>query len=835
MPFNSKSRLGLRWHFGILLFFIACATIARAIHEDEQGKFDWSVRLLGDIEVASIPDVANPPVIYLGSAEGAVGVLNATDGSLLQRRFMQGVPRCIASYGKHILVVTDDGVASLLNGATLSVIFYKRLMLNEGETITNAACEGNERKEKMVVSAIANGKAKVFRIIPDDESSGSLVTPLPINVTTPNLNYTLLTSHNVFFNNATHCSVYNYYNKNFIETVAGQCEDVSSEMHAFRSGRIGNRRVGGKAELDPLASWNCKECHIHHIRFPGESSSSSEFYFHTYSLINGFYINFKRFRVHLDGVQDGKVLLSYADQANKLTKVLVKTSEGNIVLVDNKGNVWFERFEAAASPVALALIDDPEIPDHYRLKKHIFLLTRSGAVYTLPVDERRASPNYVGSINVNLLEALEAPSFKDVIIGSVKERGRGFVQFSARYNRKNAIVYVDILNNHFEINVHEKAVISTADLILFEDMKVLQNKGERKELHAFAVNATDGRIRGYAIADDTAVPTWSVNLPGPLAAVAFPEPQLVSYRNNLRLFPNKTTGEDVSEEIFYEVRHRYPMDNVIAVAYYVKEDEDSLPTLVVVAIDSITGSIHGTARHRKVEGNVKMIIAENSILYYFLDAEKMRYAFGVWELFRVEDGTPVTKNSGVPPPSIISSFFEKEGAVFSSRSSRPPVIRVQSLGVYGGPIAALGVTASLQNVANKHVVLVFESGRVGMIELRRLIRGRSIFFNEEPQEVAKAMELSQVLIPPTTYATHRYRIAQPKLLAIAPTGLESTTHLVVSGVDLFYVQHSFGKAFDLLDTDFSKPLLLLFVVGLAVLSLISRILVKWKVLKMAWE
>lgn len=73
--------------------------------------------------------------------------------------------------------------------------------------------------------------------------------------------------------------------------------------------------------------------------------------------------------------------------------------------------------------------------------------------------------------------------------------------------------------------------------------------------------------------------------------------------NALHVYPN-TTDDGPSDVVL----QRYPMQNVIAVAYY-EYVEDELPTLMVMAIDAITGGILASTSHKNVEGEVHMIIA----------------------------------------------------------------------------------------------------------------------------------------------------------------------------------------------------------------------------------
>jgi len=143
------------------------------------------------------------------------------------------------------------------------------------------------------------------------------------------------------------------------------------------------------------------------------------------------------------------------------------------------------------------------------------------------------------------------------------------------------------------------------------------------------------------------------------------------------------------------------------------------------------------------------------------------------------------------------------------------------------------VTHSYNSIARKNVVLAFESGRVGVVELNRLLRGRPMFFHAETLE--SQVDRTQILIPPPLYASHRYLLSAPKKLVVSPTLLESSSHIFVAGTDLFYVRSSSGKAFDLLNNDFNRLQVCMVIGGLLLAAMVARFFVKRKALRMAWQ
>lgn len=809
----------------LLLTLLSAVTFCAALHEDEQGKFDWTLRFLGDVHLTAVPKSEHPKYFYLASTQGAVGQVSLTSdnaGKLLKRQMVDSTPRCLVPTAKYLLVLTEDGSIEYLDRENLAAQRTVKLSVPRGQTITSAVCEGKDDEVDMFT--IVNGVPMYFRINAKEEYFGT-ISAQSWNVAVEEATRILVGPKHILVNSKTSCHVFSRSAYENVKTVEGQCEDVTSTYFVVRDRRVSIRSFA-VGDPNPQYTWTCDECQFHLV----ESSEKTPQYFQAYVLPKGLIVDFGSTRINIRGTQAGSKLIAVLPQANGF-HVLVKTHVGNLMMVSHTGEILWERVEALGSPSAVIVVDQIGVQDHFHFSKEIIIATKSGAVYGIPVDAHGEGVRLVVDIHRELQEALEAPHITDVVTDSIREVSRGNLRITCHYQGRRADVVIDLLNHAAHVDIlHSSVMAWSSEFKVSQDMLVHPPIEDGEERHVFTVNTTSGRLSGFSLKGDAATPTWSVQIPSPLVAYALPNPAHIVFRNNLRLYPNKTKDETV-----YEVRHRYPVDNIVAVAHYEKEEGTALTTLVVTAVDTVTGSIHGVARHQKVEGDVKMLIVENAILYYFLDAEKMRYCFGVWELFRVEEGSVVTKDSGVSPPSAVASFFEKNDAIFSSRASLPPVIKVQTLGVYGGPIAALGVTTSYHSVANKNVVLVFQTGRVALMELNRLLRSRPIFFKTETQEMINRRDMTQILIPPTLYATHRYRLAAPQHLAVSPTGLESSNHLVVAGLDLFYVRYSSGKAFDLLNSDFYKQPLAILLVVIFLIILICRFFVKRKALAASWS
>ena len=86
-----------------------------------------------------------------------------------------------------------------------------------------------------------------------------------------------------------------------------------------------------------------------------------------------------------------------------------------------------------------------------------------------------------------------------------------------------------------------------------------------------------------------------------------------------------------------------------------------------------------------------------------------------------------------------------------------------------------------------------------------------------------------------SYVTHSLKVEGLRGIVTAPAKLESTTHVFVYGVDLFYTRLAPSKIYDSLTDDFSYALLLITIVALVAAIYITWILSKKKELSEKWR
>ncbi|KAG5468058.1 hypothetical protein LSCM4_01146 [Leishmania orientalis] len=806
----------------VAVVLLACLPAA-AIHEDEQGLRDWMMRFVGNVQDAAVQVAENPQLLYVASEDGAVAAIDigAYGGlNLTWRQTSSAAPLCVAAGSQAVLTVNNAGAATVLDPKTGSIEVIYAL-----ETVTTtlraAACSVGGSTALVVTYDGSQLKRFEFSMASEEQSipvaaqarASGQVSKMYVADTVLLVNY-----------EGNSADVHRLDTLAKDHTVAGVATSIAADGH-FTTRDAATLRsfptVGAAGEFA------CADCGIAVVR----KAHSGEFggVVRVEARGDTLHITFPNADVTITNT--GSSMASHPlvafEKEDGDAVVLIKTGAHNLLLVSAVEGLLWRRFEALASVAAAAITDPMGALDHFHFNKNVLLVSRFGTLYSIPIANMGAQVDLIKDFSQELVAALKAPSMEKVQVRelSVRDDGRAAVVYAASGATSGHVV-IDLAQRTItSVSTCENAILSTPMLELAADLSV---KGTLPDgvMYAYISHTASGMIEGYSVsAEAGARPTWVLQLPSPIVAHASgSEPRRTDIVNNLRVYPNISGKESVEE-----VRRTYPMRNVIAVAHY-EPSEEELPSLVITAIDAVTGSVLATARHANVEGDVKMVIAEHTIVYYYLDAKKMRYCFGVWELFEDENSPVVSKAAGVTIPQIIASFFANTKREFSSRATRPPIVAVSTLGAFGGPLADMGVTTSYNAIARKSLVLAYATGRVVVVELRQLLAGKQM-----PMPNAKERQMSHLLLPSFLFASHKYRIAFPRKITTEPTMLESSCHVLVSGLDLFYVRSSSGKPFDLLNSDFNKPLLITLVCGFAALSVVARYFVNRKVLNSAWQ
>ncbi|KAF8276583.1 putative PQQ-like domain/Protein of unknown function (DUF1620) [Trypanosoma cruzi] len=802
--------------FLLVLFLFAVVHPSLAIHEDEQGLRDWILRFVGHVDHASYQPGLQPNHVYLVSKPGAVAALSLSDGGLQWRKLLSEPQVCVAASKNEVLVSSRSGTVHLLNAANGEIERTFKLSLPIDSTVESCAIvEGKVR-----VAAMDTITAYIYEfglVTEDDMMKPRNNFPIGTDVHALRISgkhiWALRTS------SANRYSLTGDVEMTDVEGGSyGSSVTASGDAVVFSGTRIAVVRDDGKTE-----NTACENCDVGVLysttgKFEGTVKTTADKL--------GFTVFFPGSNVHVAydsaAIIAPTVLLAVRDRLHG-AQVILRTYNGHILAVSEKSGKMWERLEGLAHLSATVIADNPVHEDHFSFNKVALAISTYGVFYAIPISEMGHNIRVLSDISDVILQKTAAFSMESVKIERMFLSGTNVVTVVVASPEKRVSLAVDYSTGSVtEVKVHENSLFVSPT---FEVTRSLELHGavSYNNMHFFTANVSSGLIEGYAVsASSEVVPLWTVRMPYPLVAYATGEDILRTKTvNHLRVFPNKTSQAD-------EVRRKYPTRNVFVVAHY-EPSEDELTTLVVTAIDSVTGSVLATARHRNVEGPVHMLVVEHAVLYYYMDMEKVRHCIGVWEMFEEEPGRVLRKDAGATIPQVIASFFSRFKRTFSSRATRPPVVTVAVLGVYGGNLATMGVTTSFNGISRKSVVLAFDSGRIATVELNRLLAGGQLPLDD------KGNQATHAIIPSTSLASHKLRVAKPSLIATTPTNLESSCHVLVSGLDIFYVRASSGKAFDLLNSDFNKNLLITLTCGFGVLTCAARYFVSRKALNLLWK
>lgn len=807
-----------------VLLLLACAP-ALAIHEDEQGLRDWVMHLVGNVQDTAVQVSADPQLLYVASEDGAVAAIAVGPYgglNLTWRQLSSATPLCVAAGAQAVLTVNSAGAAIVLDPTTGSIEVSYALQSISAVPLQAAACAVKGSTAVVVTYDGAELKRFEFSLSSEEQS-----IPVAASASVPSgVSKVLIAGSLVVVNRgAGTADVHRLDTLAKERSVAGIVTSVAADGHLTTRDAATLRSF--PAAGDAVSEVACADCGIAVVRDSESGESRGVVRVETKAETMVITYPSSQLTIPNTGSSITAYPLAAFERADGDVVVLIKTGAHNLLLVSAATGLLWRRFEALANVAATAIVEPMGPLDHFHFSKNVLLASRYGTLYSIPIASMGSQVDFIQDFSRELVAAMKAPSMAKVQVHGlvVRDDGHTAVVYAA-CGAVSGYVVVDLATRAMtSVSTSDNAILSTPQLEVAADLSVtgsLPHGG----LFTFVSHGASGVLEGYSVSVEAgAQPTWSLQMPSSIVAhAAGSDPRRTDIVNNLRVYPNISGKEPVDE-----VRRTFPMRNVIAVAHY-EPAEDELPTLVVTTIDVVTGSVLATARHANVEGDVKMVIVEHTIVYYFLDAKKMRYCFGVWELFEDDNAPVVSKAAGATIPQVFASFFVNTKREFSSRAARPPIVAVSTLGSFGGPLADMGVTTSYNAIARKSLVLAYATGRVVVVELRQLLAG-----NQFPLPNEKGRQMTHVLLPSFLYASHKHRIAFPRKITTEPTGLESSCHVVVSGLDLFYVRSSSGKPFDLLNSDFNKPLLIALVGGFAALSVMARYFVNRKVLNAAWQ
>ncbi|GFS06457.1 ER membrane protein complex subunit 1 [Elysia marginata] len=242
------------------------------------------------------------------------------------------------------------------------------------------------------------------------------------------------------------------------------------------------------------------------------------------------------------------------------------------------------------------------------------------------------------------------------------------------------------------------------------------------------------------------------------------------------------------------VLYKYLNPNLVAVVAEGEEHHASSTTkgpsgfFSIYMIDGVTGHIVYHQTHKRSRGPVKVIHAENWVVYTYFNEKYRRNEVGVLELYEGRQ--------------------QSNSTAFSSFSPPPPPLVMRQAYIFPEPVYAMASTVTEKGITSKNIICK-EEGTIPYV----------------PE------------IPLSTEALVNYNrsIFNVDGVFTSPAGLESTSLVFVHGIDIFYTRVMPSRMFDVLKEDFDY-LFIGSVLGLMILvSFITQKLAARKALNRAWK
>lgn len=240
---------------------------------------------------------------------------------------------------------------------------------------------------------------------------------------------------------------------------------------------------------------------------------------------------------------------------------------------------------------------------------------------------------------------------------------------------------------------------------------------------------------------------------------------------------------------------------------------------------------------QSASGPVHAIVSEHWAAYHYWSAKHDRWQIAVIDAYR-----PAPPGLSVVDLMVKGGKSNVSASAYDASSAGPDSSLIINRQVYGikMPVAALGVTRTVQGTAAKMLLLGTPAGQVCMVDRRMLDARRPIIpqgAKPTPAQQAEGLPpyAPELTVTGQSYATLDKKVARLKKIVTAPAVLESASLLVAVGLDLFYIRLQPSKGFDMVPDDFPFALLVAMVTGLLVALGVLRAVMQQRALKLKWQ
>jgi len=334
-------------------------------------------------------------------------------------------------------------------------------------------------------------------------------------------------------------------------------------------------------------------------------------------------------------------------------------------------------------------------------------------------------------------------------------------------------------------------------------------KVELASTYYWLVRRDQGLVQGIKIDEEMAVvETWAFQLP--------PTQNLIEVTTQSRPHIIHTQGKALADR---SVLYKYMNPNMLAIgAESTEKDNGELMSCVVYVLDGVTGSMIHTAQHKRTRGPLKMVMAENWLVYSYWAVKQFRTEITVVD-FYVGQADPNTT----------------EWDSLDEMHKLP--LAIQNSFILDQQISQLGVSQSSRGITNKAILLATQTGHIysmpkkDMFEPRRKLNAVASDRDEGilPYE-------PQIRLQPAQTVNYYRTVGDVAAFHVGVSGIESTCVVFAIGShDLFWTRIQASGPFDVLKDDFNHAMILLILSGFAGITYACKRIAQLKMLKRLWQ
>lgn len=373
--------------------------------------------------------------------------------------------------------------------------------------------------------------------------------------------------------------------------------------------------------------------------------------------------------------------------------------------------------------------------------------------------------------------------------------------------RLNYSIKQAVLLPHEDEN-HVKAV-----LVLSEDNQiyVYPTSGEHivyenaQTTYLYSVNSETGSLHGYNFLHSTEDKlslnhVWNLHLGASKLSAFGVHLPYERVHSQGRVLPDRS------------VYYKYINPNMLALAT-VSEDAVHKHVVSVYLIDGVTGLVLFSACHKKAKGPIHLVHSENWIVYSYFN-----------ERFR---------RTEVASVEFYEGRIQSNSSVFSSHAvSQLPHAESQAYILPATP-HFIATTITERGITSKFILIALTNGVIAEVPWA--------FIQPRLPDVACGPEEScipyipEIPLHPEASVNYNQTLERVRGIHTGPARLESTSHVLVHGLDVFYTRVAPSKTFDVLKEDFDYKLIILVLSGLVIASYVTKKLASRKALRQAWK